>query len=210
MKNHHKAVALFAVFVTVGGGVWLYGRYKSIKADVIQKMKEDTASYIKNRAAALLKPEAFTDKNVITRNQTFKSFFDAIQSPELVRIKVWDRNFTVIWSNLNELIGQRFPDNHEVQEAYEGKIEFEIDIPKFEHISERQFRELAEIYIPIQDDKGELVGVIEVYRPAFPVDEEAKSRFQKVAFPAILMTLAGYLAIAFLPRLIAMRIPEAK
>ncbi len=46
--------------------------------------------------------------------------------PEIVRVKVWDRTATVLWSDEPHLIGQRFPENEELQTAPAGRIAVEI------------------------------------------------------------------------------------
>ncbi|HUM16616.1 MAG TPA: ATP-binding protein [Candidatus Nitrosotalea sp.] len=87
--------------------------------------------------------------------------------PEVVRIKIWDPRATILWSDQEDLIGQRFPDNHELMEALQGELEVEIrSLTKAEHGSERgTFSTLAEIYVPIRSSgTGEVVGVIEVYK----------------------------------------------
>jgi len=118
MKTYYKVIIGLAALVIIGTGLWLYSQYEAIKTSTIEKRKADTASFIQNRAAAFIRPEYFGDGYSVLQQQTFENFFGAIQSPRLVRIKVWDRNFTIIWSNLTGLIGKSFPDNHEVKKAF--------------------------------------------------------------------------------------------
>jgi sensor histidine kinase regulating citrate/malate metabolism len=99
------------------------------------------------------------------------------------------------------LIGQRFPGNHDVKEALEGKIEFELAESKDETVSERAFQALSETYVPFFDAKGEVVGVLEVYQPVTTLNEEIQSRFQSSAMTALvfaavafgILVLAGWL-----------------
>jgi signal transduction histidine kinase/CheY-like chemotaxis protein len=87
--------------------------------------------------------------------------------PEVVRVKVWDRQATVIWSDESHLIGQRFPDNEELQAALRGKVAVEIKtLTKREHAYERSaFALLAEVYVPLfSKDDGRVLGVLEVYK----------------------------------------------
>lgn len=197
MKRYQKVILALALLIVFGTGAWLYSRYSAIKSNAIEKQKAQTAGHIQSLASALLRAEDFSDKDSARQRRAFQSFFEAIQSPEIVRMKVWDKNFTVIWATLTELIGQRFPDNHEVKEALEGKVEFEIDKPKDEHVSERQFQQLSEIYVPIRDSKEEIIGVIEVYQSIVSLNDEVKSNFQKVAIPAIIGALISYVILAF-------------
>jgi signal transduction histidine kinase/CheY-like chemotaxis protein len=87
--------------------------------------------------------------------------------PEVRRIKVWDRNATVIWSDEPRLIGQRFPDNRDLQRALAGSVSVEIkNLKGREHAYERgRFATLAEVYVPIfATESGEVIGVVEVYK----------------------------------------------
>jgi signal transduction histidine kinase/CheY-like chemotaxis protein len=90
-----------------------------------------------------------------------------VDLPEVRRIKVWDRNGTVLWSDESRLIGQRFPDNRDLQRALAGSVSVEIkDLTGREHAYERgRFATLAEIYVPIFGaESGEVIGVVEVYK----------------------------------------------
>ena len=87
--------------------------------------------------------------------------------PEVVRIKVWDTNAAVLWSNEPRLIGQRFPENKELREALAGEVSVEIKtLEGREHAYERaSYTTLAEVYVPIVSrTTGRIVGVIEVYK----------------------------------------------
>lgn len=90
--------------------------------------------------------------------------------PEVVRIKLYDRKGTILWADEPRLIGQRFPDNHELEEALQGKIEVELkQTTKPENLYEwDQYSTLAEIYVPIfQADGRAVIGVVELYK--YPV-----------------------------------------
>ncbi len=187
-----KVVMGCALVVALVTGLWLYVSYGNVRQAAIEKRKAETAAYLQKRAAALLKAEDFDAGDPALRQQAFQAFFDAVQSPDLVRMKIWNRDFTVVWSELRELIGQRFPDNHEVEEALEGKIEFELAESKDEQVSERAFEALSETYVPFFNAKGEVVGVFEVYQPIAPLNGEIWTRFQSSA-----MTALAFAALAF-------------
>ena len=114
--------------------------------------------------------------------------------PEVVRIKVWDPSASILWSDAGDLIGRRFPDNHELQEALQGELEVEIKpLDKAEHGSERaRFSVLAEVYVPIRADAGnDIVGVVEVYKT--PERLFATIRWARLVIWAI--SLAGGLVL---------------
>ena len=200
ISSYQTALIIPALLLSVVTALWLNGRYQEIKTTTFEKNKTDTAAYIKSRASALLKPQDFADGNAAHQQQVFRSFFANIQTPALNRIKVWDRNFTVIWSNLNEVIGQRYPDNQEVKEALEGNVEYEIGKEKLEHFSERQFVELSETYVPIPDTNENIVGVIEVYQSTIALHEDINARFQKLTLQVSVLVLIIYSLLALLAR----------
>ena len=87
--------------------------------------------------------------------------------PEIVRIKVWDREGTVLWSDDARLIGRRFPDNTDLRESLAGKITVQIkELVKSEQAFDRgQYPVLAEVYVPIHaKGTGQVIGVVEVYK----------------------------------------------
>jgi signal transduction histidine kinase/CheY-like chemotaxis protein len=86
--------------------------------------------------------------------------------PEVVRVKVWSRDGSVLWSDAPGLIGRRFPDNRQLRDALGGQVAVEIKrLGGSEHVYERRFQTLAEVYVPILG-KGsdDVVGVLEVYK----------------------------------------------
>lgn len=196
------AVIGFGIFLFAGVALWLYSRYSEIRTAVIEQKKAETAAYVRSHAATALKLKAFTEADSVRRRQAFQSFFEAIQSPEVVRIKVWNRNPTVLWSNFGELGGGRFPEKHVVLEALGGEVEFDIEKQKPEHFSARRFAELSETYVPVADAKGEIVGVVEVTQTTLSLHEEIRSRFQKEALPVGVFMFVGYGALVILLHLL--------
>lgn len=120
--------------------------------------------------------------------------------PEIVRVKVWDRQATVLWSDEERLIGQRFPENDELQDALAGKISVEVkDMSGREHTYERrEFSTLAEVYVPILSRQtGEVLGVVEVYKT--PVRLLTTMRFGRMVIWAISVVGALVLYLVLVP-----------
>jgi signal transduction histidine kinase/CheY-like chemotaxis protein len=114
--------------------------------------------------------------------------------PEVVRVKVWDRDATVVWSDESRLIGQRFADNDELQEALAGEVSVEIKtLQGREHTYERpSYTTLAEVYVPIvSKTTGQVVGVVEVYKN--PV--RLLATIQRARFVIWTLALAGALIL---------------
>ena len=89
----------------------------------------------------------------------------------LVEFRIWDRNSTVVYSFADpELIGKRFPDDHELQEAMDtGTPSTKIDkAEKLESQALRGYGVLLEMYVPVLSN-GRIVGAVELYRKVPPL-----------------------------------------
>jgi hypothetical protein len=192
-ESAYKGIVLaFGLLLLGVVALWLYSRYSEIRTAAIERKKAETAAYIKSRVSAMVDPAVFDGGDFIRQRQVFQSFFDTIRSRQLAGIKIWDRDMTVLWSNLGELTGQRFPENYEVRKALDGEIEFGVRGQYTEHLTERQFHELSYAYVPISDANGNIVGVVEVYQPTLSLHEEIGSEFQQAALPVGAFMFIGY------------------
>jgi hypothetical protein len=178
--------------LVVAEGAWWFSAYRAAQAQQTELVKIEVASLLRERAAGTLTPEYFSGPLTDAQQEVLRGMFAQIQSPRIIRMKVWSKDQVVLWSNLSEIIGQRFPDNDEVKDAYDGEVVLAIEEQKAEHISERQFTSLAEIYVPIQDAGGKTFGVLEIYEPSSVVDDPARAKVMPAAEAAAAVTLVAY------------------
>lgn len=80
----------------------------------------------------------------------------------VLAIRVWDTNFTIRHASDPTLIGRRFPDNKELSEAYKGDTVSEIDPGQSDEMIQSRGGVL-ELYVPIKDSDGRVVGAGEMY-----------------------------------------------
>jgi hypothetical protein len=159
---------------------------------------ENTATLVRLAVTQAGGPHAlFTDPREGRRRwKELSGFF--IGLPEVVRLKVWDREATVLWSDEARLIGQRFPDNRELRAALAGRVSVEIkELTKPEHAFERgRFATLAEVYVPIfsDDTSREVLGVVEIYKT--PIRLFAALWWGRIVILTI--SLAGGLSLSLL------------
>ncbi|MFQ5883294.1 MAG: GAF domain-containing protein [Candidatus Methylomirabilales bacterium] len=85
--------------------------------------------------------------------------------PDVVRIKLWDRDTTILWVDDARLVGRRFAEDEDEEEkknvrmALRGRIFAEI------HKTAKAEQGLIEVYVPIiADGTQEVLGVAEVYK----------------------------------------------
>ncbi len=107
--------------------------------------------------------------------ESFKQFYDSLKTDQIIRIKIFNSNGTIIYSDVEGLIDQTFHENVELNNALKGSIEVEINrnLRKEDNIYERHiYSGLMEIYVPIKNDYGEIIGVVELYQVLDDVDRQ--------------------------------------
>jgi hypothetical protein len=197
MQQRRALVITLVVAVLVFGletlALWKV-HAKLLDAEVA-KRKDVIAQEVRANAAAIT-PEVMGAWSSEGSKAAFTVTYHALQSPRVIRFKVWTVDRVVAWSNLSEIIGQHFADNEEVGEAVdEGNPVMSIEMPsetESEHVSERNFEALTETYIPLKDASGKVYGVLELYEPASVVQQPAQAALLAYALPLPAITLAVF------------------
>ncbi|MDX6489747.1 MAG: two-component system, NarL family, sensor kinase [Gaiellaceae bacterium] len=108
----------------------------------------------------------------------------------IVRVKIWNRDGRILYSDEHRLIGSRYrlgPDELNVLAA--GKVEAEVsDLKRPENRFERPFKKLLEVYLPIRGADGRPL-LFESYERYSSVAASGRKLWLSFA-PAILGTLA--------------------
>lgn len=83
----------------------------------------------------------------------------------LVRVKIWNHDGVIIYSDDKALVGQKYPVEEDLTETLEGLTTADIsELSKAENVEERGFGELLEVYTPLrQGGKSDIVGAFEGY-----------------------------------------------
>ena len=109
-------------------------------------------------------------------------FSHVAQMPELVRTNVYGREKTVLWSSDRALVGRRFVENDELDEALGGALVYKrgyIGSPatgKPEHYTLPPGTFFVESYIPIYgSDAASPVAVVELYKAARNLQETLRA-----------------------------------
>ena len=99
------------------------------RQDLLEREWTLTAAYVKKEAQKILVRSDFETPNDPASQARFDQFYqDVILMPELVRLKIYDTEMRVIWSDEPRLIGQRFPDNPELKGALGGHVSVKAEI----------------------------------------------------------------------------------
>lgn len=137
-----------------------------IKNVYLTEQKRNVAELVQRRAEQNLHPGDFKVENISQTEATFDAYKREILTSEIVRIKIYDTNGVVLYSDEKELIGQKLfqGEEDELEEILKGEVVADIAKPaKQENVFERQFGELMEIYTPIYFGGDRVVGIVETY-----------------------------------------------
>ena len=121
--------------------------------------------------------------------------------PDVLRANVYTPERTVLWSTDPELIGRRFGENEELDEALRGELAYESgSVSKEEHraVTQGPGRSgfFVEIYVPVHDPSGNhVVGVVELYKTPEALYDAIRDAQQAVAIGAALGGLLLYLVL---------------
>jgi len=93
-----------------------------------------------------------------------EDFFTALlEIPGVFRIKVWNKEGTVIWSDKQELIGKNFAGNPLLDQALKGEVAYgKKKADKRENLTEQGARIVLEVYSPVIHE-GSVIGAVELY-----------------------------------------------
>ncbi|MBK8325167.1 MAG: two-component sensor histidine kinase [Betaproteobacteria bacterium] len=98
------------------------------------------------------------------------SFRHFAQMPDVLRANVYTPERTALWSSDRNLQGRKFEHNDELDDALAGRLVFKSGyVSKEEHKAANAFaggpaRRFVEIYVPVRDTAGPVVGVVELYK----------------------------------------------
>jgi signal transduction histidine kinase len=130
-------------------------------------------------AAALLPPAvaAYIDHRILRETASNEQDYRAIENAfsflggaGLVRVKIWNPEGVIVYSDERTLVGQTFPISGELARALDGlKVSHISPLNKAENAEEQGFGELMEVYTPLYlPNENEPSGAFEGY---FEIDE---------------------------------------
>lgn len=121
--------------------------------------------------------------------------------PGVIRANLFSDNGQLLWSTKAELLSKRFPANHELEEALEGEIVFELKDIKEEQKAEyvefgSDISRLIENYLPIWDIKNhKVVAVVEIYKAPKTLFDAMESAQTLVWISVLGATLFIYISL---------------
>lgn len=139
-----------------------------LRNNLLDWERTHTGDAILAEAAAVLRPEDFVAWDRPGAQQRFTRFFErALRNPEILRVKIYDPDMRVVWSDEPRLRGRRFPDNALLRQALGGAVAGTIEhARKTENVSEQAFAPTVELYLPLAlgPSRERVTGVVELYK----------------------------------------------
>ena len=95
-----------------------------------------------------------------------------VATGNILRIKVWSRDGTVVFSDLPALRGRAFPVADDLLDVFDGSVRTEFSsADEVENVFEHGLADrFLSIYLPIRAPDGTVVGAYEVYEDAAPIE----------------------------------------
>jgi hypothetical protein len=103
----------------------------------------------------------------------------SISRDGIVRLKIWNRQHWIVYSDNPLLVGRWFAGDDGLVESLEGANASEItDLSGAENLEERDFGTLLAVYVPLRidadgqftsDESGDVIGSFEIYVPYAPI-----------------------------------------
>jgi diguanylate cyclase (GGDEF)-like protein len=143
-----------------------------------------------------------------TRQQLDDFIGAAIDADSLVRLKVWNAQHWIVYSDNPVLIGRWFPGDDGLARALDGEVSSLVtDLSRPEELEERDFGRLLAVYVPLREtagqfsgDTGTVIGAFEIYVPYAPVaaaiDEDTRTLYLVLAIGLVVLYLALFRLVA--------------
>lgn len=156
----------------------------------------DSANYTRLLAETVVAPTLAESPDLLDGNTEALAAFDqrirrrVLESESgIVRVKIWRADGHIVYSDLTDLIGQRFDlDPDELDVLRSGSVHAEIsDLDKPENAGERLQGKLLEVYYPIRAPSGELL-LVEAYQRFAAVSSGGSAVLRKF-LPIFLLSL---------------------
>ena len=88
----------------------------------------------------------------------------------ITRVKIWNQELRVVYSDDRSIIGQQFPASDELESALAGRTASEAsELTKAENTADQDLGRQLEVYVPLRFDGGPTIGAFEIYMPYAPI-----------------------------------------
>jgi putative nucleotidyltransferase with HDIG domain len=145
-----------------------YGIQQQLEQNALRQEAESAAAQVARILDPNLQPSDLSSPLSAVRYQQVDNLVHTnIMQQHIVRVRIWGSDGTLIYSDQNKQVGERFPIEDELADALGGTIGMDVSkLDKAENQDERQqFDRLLEVYVPLRPmGAGQVMGAYEIYR----------------------------------------------
>jgi diguanylate cyclase (GGDEF)-like protein len=135
---------------------------------------------------------------------------DSLSRNNIIRLKIWNKQHFVVWSDNKRLLQRWFPGDDELNASFRGEVAVEVtDLRSPEELDDRANQRLLSVYVPLRvgvdghftDDAGApIVGAFEIYLPYQPIahaiSHDTRRIYLVLAVGLVLLYLAVFRIVA--------------
>jgi two-component system sensor histidine kinase HydH len=166
-KRRFLCLSLLAIVVVTIASSILLSNFLCVR--MLRQDAESMRAYVHSIVKVEQANDYFLGQRPVDGN--IIEFFNHIGfMPDVARANVFAKDGRVLWSSSSQITGERFSSNPELEQALAGNLQIksgvvgEHDKPEHVALGNSQLR-FVEIYIPVmQEETGDIIGAIEVYR----------------------------------------------
>lgn len=212
-------VLLLAVGLVLGRWLGSIQRERSLDDAVKRAQIVAEGAFQANLTPADLQQD-FLPISPETRQQLDDFIGAAIDADSLVRLKVWNAQHWIVYSDNPVLTGRWFPGDEGLARALDGEINSDVtDLSRPEEMEERDFGQLLAVYVPLREtagqfsgDTGTVVGAFEIYVPYAPVAaaiaDDTRTLYLALAIGLAVLYLALFRLVAGASRRLRLQAQE--
>ncbi len=183
-------------------GVWVGDQ---LERSIVDRTASVTALYVESiiepSVASMAGGSALTTDEISTLDAHLAS---SALSDRVRSLRLWSEDGQVVYSPNADLIGQRFPVDGHLAEAWAGEVSSSMDdLSGEENAWERaRWDRLLEMYIPVRErGTDRIIAVAEFYLPPSEIDDQvASARLTTWALVTLAIVLAGVLLYGLVKR----------
>jgi diguanylate cyclase (GGDEF)-like protein len=142
--------------------------------------------------------------------QLDSALLDSLSKNDIVRLKIWNAQHFIVWSDNPRLRQRWFPGDDELNESFTGEVSAEVtDLRSPEELDDQVNQRLLSVYVPLRvgadnhftdDPHAKVVGAFELYLPYQPIaraiSHDAHRLYLILAIGLALLYLAVFRIVA--------------
>jgi diguanylate cyclase (GGDEF)-like protein len=144
------------------------------------------------------------------RAELDRALLDSLSNNNIVRVKIWNQQHFVVWSDNKRLLQRWFPGDEELNESFTGKVTADVtDLRSPEELDDRANQQLLSVYVPLRvsadghftdNPNDKIVGAFEIYLPYEPIaraiDHDTRRLFITLAVGLLFLYFALFRIVA--------------